>query len=140
MDIAEQVGRVADVLGGEFPDDVGDGGTAGGEFPNSLVIGAPVLKSGSEVAALVVIPTTCLVSIRFFRPPDRRCRPERSSSHRATSALASCLNGSVVLGGAHIVNVRPFPVSPGRRLWRGGSRSGQAGIGVDRAEMSRRSV
>jgi hypothetical protein len=49
IDSAEQVGRVADVLGGEFPDDVVGGSTAGGEFPNSPVVGVSVLKSASEI-------------------------------------------------------------------------------------------
>jgi len=95
----EQVARVADVVGGDFPDGVVDVGAPGGEFTDLLLVGRAVLERGLEDRRFVVTPTMCESAIRSFRFPDcNRCR-DKSSSHRETPAAERSARGLFVLCG-----------------------------------------
>ena len=95
----EQVARVPDVVGGEFPDGVGDIGAASREFADLLLVGRAVLERGLEDDGFVLTPM-CKSAIGFFRFPGcKRCR-ERSSSQRDNPASDRSANG-VAIGRDH---------------------------------------
>ena len=67
VDAGEQVAGVAHVVGGGLADGVVDGGAAGGQFVELLLVGGAVGRAAWKIDGLVVTPLMCQVSIRLLQ-------------------------------------------------------------------------